>query len=300
MRLTIVTGLSGAGRSTALKALEDLEFFCADNIPPKLIPQFARICKENRSAQDNIAVVADMRMGDMFDDIFDAIEEIKKMDNMDCDILFLDATDDVIVRRFKQTRRRHPLSGSGKIISGIMMERDRLQRIKDMSDVIIDTSIYSTRQLKEILEKRYFADSDSRLRISVITFGYKRGIPIDADMVFDMRFLPNPFYKEELRQLSGLTKEVSEYVLGFPAAEHFLKNIAGLVEYLVPLYVEQDKKQLVIAIGCTGGMHRSVATGEELYARLLENGLRVTLEHRDLYLEDDSIKQRFGSETKGV
>lgn len=295
MRFTIITGLSGAGRSSALKTMEDMGCFCADNIPPALIPDFAAICNSRPVPPKHVAVVADMRMGDMFDDIYEAIARLKTM-QLELDILFLDASDDALVRRFKQTRRVHPVSGSGKIISGILMEREKLQRMKEMADIVVDTSTCSVRQLSAAIERRYSQEGDDkRLLISVITFGYKRGIPIDADLVFDMRFLPNPFYCEELRQYSGLAQPVRDFVLGFDAAQHFLQEVAALVQYLAPCYVEQDKKQLVIAIGCTGGMHRSVAAGEELFARLDAAGMRVTLEHRDLNLEKDSIAQRFQS-----
>lgn len=292
MRFTIITGLSGAGRSSALKILEDLGFYCADNIPPALVPQFAELCLSRPVPPKNVAVVADMRLGDMFDSIYEAIDQLITM-NLELDILFLDATDEAIVSRFKQTRRRHPVSGSGNILSGIFMERDKLQRIKEMANTVIDTSTYSVRQLSAILERSYSEEPDKRVAISVITFGYKRGIPIDADLVFDMRFLPNPFYLDELKTSSGLTESVRSYVLGFSAAEYFLKSVVDFVCYLSPCYLEQDKKQLVIAIGCTGGMHRSVAVGEELYIRLKHAGQRVTIEHRDLNLEQDSIQKRF-------
>lgn len=292
MRLTIVTGLSGAGRSSALKILEDMGFFCTDNIPPVLIAQFAKICNSRPNPPKNVAVVADMRMGDMFESIYDAITELKQMD-LTLDILFLDASDEAIISRFKQTRRIHPVSGSGKILSGIFLERERMQKIKEMADVVIDTSTYSVRALAAALERRYSESRDSRLLISVITFGYKRGIPMDADLVFDMRFLPNPFYLPNLRSHTGLSPNVSSYVLQFDAAQQFLDKLIDMVTYLAPCYLEQDKKQLVIGIGCTGGMHRSVAMGEELYSRLLAAGQRVTIEHRDLALEKNAVSKRF-------
>lgn len=300
MEFTIVTGLSGAGRSSVLKILEDLGFFCADNIPPVLIPQFAELCLKRPNPPKNVAVVADMRMGDMFDSIYEAIERLKKID-LKLEILFLDASNEVLVSRFKQTRRLHPVSGSGNLLSGIFVERDKMQTLKEMADIVIDTSTYTVRTLAQALQKRYSQDRDSRLIINVITFGYKRGIPIDADLVFDVRFLPNPFYKEELRPLSGLTQPVRDYVLNFPEAQYFLENIVDIVIHLSPCYLAQDKKQLVIGVGCTGGMHRSVCIGEELSRRLLEKGCRVSVEHRDLNLEKDSISRRFPqNDDKGV
>ncbi len=291
MRFTIITGISGAGRSSALKTLEDLGFFCADNIPPPLIPEFAKICSGWANPPENIAVVADMRMGDMFDSIYAAIDQLKTM-NIDLDILFLDASNEVLVSRFTQTRRRHPVSGSGNILSGIFKEREKMQRIKDMANYVLDTSTYTQRQLTDALEKRYSDVSDQRFLISVITFGYKRGIPIDADLVFDVRFLPNPFYLKEFRTSTGLNKNVKNYVLSFEASEFFLDKTVELVTHLIPCYLNQDKKQLVIAIGCTGGMHRSVVIGEELSHRFAKAGNRVTIEHRDINLETDAVKKR--------
>ena len=216
------------------------------------------------------------------------------MEEIELDILFLDASDEALISRFKQTRRRHPLSGSGKILDGISLEREKLQRIKDMADMVIDTSTYSVRMLTQKLEKRYSVSRDGRLILSVITFGYKRGIPLDADLVFDMRFLPNPFYIPSMRQSTGLDANVRDYVLGAPAAQRFLEMLVDMVSYLCPCFLEQDKKQLVIGIGCTGGMHRSVAIGEELFHRLADKeDFRVTIEHRDILLEKDAVTRRF-------
>ena len=294
MRFTIITGISGAGRSSALKILEDLGFFCADNIPPPLIPEFARICSSWANPPKNVAVVTDMRMGDMFDSIYDAIDALQAM-KIELDILFLDASDEVLVSRFTQTRRRHPASGSGNILAGILLERNRLQRIKDMANNVIDTSTYTERELSDILKERCSNVSDQRLLISVISFGYKRGIPIDADLVFDMRFLPNPFYMPALKTLSGLDENVRKYVLSFEESTFFLDKMIELVTHLIPCYLRQDKKQLVIAIGCTGGMHRSVVIGEELFERLSTLGNRVTIEHRDIDIEKESINKRVRS-----
>lgn len=291
MKFTIITGISGAGKSSALKILEDLGFFCADNIPPALIPSFAEVCLNSANPPATVAVVADLRTGALFDAIYEAIDKLKTMP-LALDILFLDAADEVLVSRFTQTRRRHPVSGSGNVLSGILVERDKLQRLKEMANHTIDTSTYSARELASVLSNRYSDVSDQRLLISIISFGYKRGIPIDADMVFDMRFLPNPFYIKEYQAITGLHKEVSDYVLGFPEAQRFLDTVVGLVLDLTPSYLHQDKKQLVLAIGCTGGMHRSVAISEEIFARLDAAGSRVTLEHRDVTLEKDNVENR--------
>jgi UPF0042 nucleotide-binding protein len=281
MKFVIITGLSGAGRSQALKRLEDMGYFCVDNLPPKLIPEFARICFDN-DAISRAATVVDMRMGDMFEDVFAAIMCLKEMDDIDLSILYLDADDEALVRRFKETRRRHPLSPDGGIISGISRERERLKRIKDIANNIVDTSTYSLKRLGEAMERLFSEENEAGILISVTTFGYKRGIPIDADMVFDMRFLPNPFYEEVLRERTGREQSVKDYVLSFPRAHIFLDKINELVNYVAPYYLEQDKKTLVIAIGCTGGVHRSVVIAEELYRIFHAQGHRVTIEHRDL------------------
>lgn len=292
MKVTIITGISGAGKSSALKTLEDIDFLCADNIPPALIPQFVKICMDNPNPPKNIALATDMRMGSMFDTIYEAIDQLKQM-NVELDIIFLDASDNALVSRFTQTRRKHPLSGSGNILSGIFAERDRLQRIKDMSSYVLDTSTYTVRQLSAALHRRYREQTDLRLLISVISFGYKRGIPIDADFVFDMRFLPNPFYVDDFRTITGMDQKVSEYVLSFPEAQFFLEKTSEMVTYLCPFYLQQDKKQLTVAIGCTGGMHRSVAIAEALYQKLLSMNCRVTVEHRDINLEQAAVRKRF-------
>lgn len=280
MKFVIITGLSGAGRSQALKRFEDSGYFCVDNLPPKLIPEFAQICLNN-DAIDKAATVVDMRMGEMFDDVFPTIKCLKEMD-VELDILYLDASDEVLVRRFKETRRRHPLSPEGTTLSGIFKEREKLKDIKDIANNIVDTSTYSIKKLGETIDRMFSDSGEQGIKITVTTFGYKRGIPIDADMVFDMRFLPNPFYEENLREHTGREKDVKDYVLSFPRAHIFLDKINELVNYVAPYYVEQDKKQLVIAIGCTGGVHRSVVIAEEMYRLLSQQGHNVTLEHRDI------------------
>lgn len=280
MEFIIITGLSGAGRSQALRRFEDMGYFCVDNLPPKLIPDFAQICLNNDMIE-MAACVVDMRMGDMFDDIFETINRLKEMPDIELNILYLDASDEALVRRFKETRRRHPLSQQATILSGIFQEREKLKVIKDIANNLVDTSTYSVKKLGEVIERLY-SGGDKGIRITVTTFGYKRGIPIDADMVFDMRFLPNPFYEDSLRNHTGREQEVKDYVLSFPRARIFLDKINELVNYVAPYYLEQDKKQLVIAIGCTGGVHRSVVIAEELYRMLKEQGHCVNLEHRDI------------------
>lgn len=284
MKFTIVTGLSGAGKSSAIKRLEDLGYYCVDNLMPELIPSFARLCERNAKVCDKVAVTIDARTGDFFDAVYPAIEELKGMD-LELDILFLDASDAALVKRFKEVRRNHPVSGSGEILSGIHMERRQLQRLKDIANHVIDTSPYNSLELKKIIDAIYSEDEDNRILISILSFGYKRGIPLDADMVFDMRFIPNPFYVEGMRRHSGLDEDVREFVLSFDRTRFFLNELVKMVIRLAPCFVDEDKNQLVIGIGCTGGMHRSVAVAKELYRLLSEEGMRVTLEHRDLTLE---------------
>lgn len=285
MKLTIVTGLSGAGRSSALKRLEDLGYYCVDNLMPELIPAFAKLCMQNTHMSERVAVAVDARAGDFFDAIYATIDELKTME-LQLDILFLDASDAVLVKRFKEVRRSHPVSGSGEILAGVHMERRKLQLLKDMANHVIDTSSYNVMKLRKIIDMMYSDTEDSRkLLISIISFGYKRGIPLDADMVFDMRFIENPFYVEGMRKHSGLDDDVRDFVLSFDQTQFFLTELVKMVETLSPCFVNEDKNQLVIGIGCTGGMHRSVAVAEELYRRLLEKNMRVTLEHRDLTLE---------------
>lgn len=281
MEFTIVTGLSGAGRSQALKRLEDLGYFCVDNMPPSMLPEFADICLNNDDITKAAAVV-DLRMGEMFENVYDAIAKLNEMSNVNLRILFLDANDETIVKRFKQTRRRHPMALDGNILTGITKERGKLKRINDIANIIVDTSTYSLKKLGEVMDELFSDDSETGILITVTTFGYKRGIPIDADMVFDMRFIPNPFYQDELRTKTGKDNAVKDYVLSFPRTRIFIEKINELVSYISPYYLEQDKKQLIIAIGCTGGMHRSVVVAEELYRLFKEQGMRVTIEHRDI------------------
>jgi len=282
MKFVIVTGLSGAGKSQVLKRLEDLDFFCVDNLPPNLIPKFAKICLKGK--REKAAAAVDMRMGEMFKGVFKAIDKLKENEDIMLDILFLDASDEAIVKRFKETRRKHPLSKTGQVMEGILEERKFLAHIEDLATNKLDTTTFTLKKLGDALERIYADDDEDRILISITTFGYKRGIPIDADMVFDMRFLPNPFYIEELREFSGKDDKVRDYVLSFEQARLFINKILDMISLVSPHYLDQDKKQIVIAIGCTGGMHRSVVVAEEIYRVLKEKGERVTLDHRDIGL----------------
>ena len=228
-------------------------------------------------------------MGDWFSTIYEALDELRKIPEIDLNILFLDASDETIIKRFKSTRRPHPISHSGDIAAGIHAERRELQRIKDMATRVIDTSSYSLIKLYNVINTYYEDGKESDMLISVVSFGYKRGIPLDADMVFDMRFLPNPYYVDNLKELSGKTPEVQSYVLSSSGAGEFISKLLNLIKFTVPMFIQQDKKHLVIGIGCTGGMHRSVAMAEKLSNELKESGFNVYLEHRDIRLEKTTV-----------
>lgn len=282
MRFVIVTGLSGAGKSQAVKCLEDMNFYCVDNMPPVLMPKFAEICLKSSGMITNAAVVVDIRGGEMFKEINGVIEELKVI-GITPEILFLGADDAVLVKRYKETRRNHPLSPDGKIEEGIEKEKTLLTEIKNKSDYFINTSNFTLQQLKKSLIE-IFGDgrSSEGLLIDVMSFGFKYGIPNDADLVFDVRFLPNPYYIDELKALTGMQSEVQEFVLKWQQTKEFLDKLYDMVSYLVPYYQEEGKSQLVIAIGCTGGMHRSVTITEKMYEKLLANKFKVIKHHRDI------------------
>lgn len=282
MRFVIVTGMSGAGKSQAVKCLEDMNFYCVDNMPPVLMPKFAEIVLKSSGMITNAAVVVDIRGGQMFKEITKVIEEIKNM-GITPEILFLKAEDSVLIKRYKETRRKHPLSPEGKIEEGIEKEKEFLSEIKDKADYCIDTSGFMLKHLKKSLMD-IFGDnlSSEGLLIDVMSFGFKYGIPNDADLVFDVRFLPNPYYIDELKKLNGTQKEVADFVFQWSQTVEFTEKLYDMISYLVPYYQEEGKSQLVIAIGCTGGMHRSVAITEKMYERLTANNFKVIKHHRDI------------------
>lgn len=283
MRFVIVTGLSGAGKTEATRSLEDLGYFCVDNLPPKLIPKFAEACVQSEGKIDKIALVIDIRGGIFFDDLFESIEYLKGND-FNYEILFLEASDEVLVKRFKETRRSHPLSPDGRIITGISEERMRLRELKDRADNIIDTSNYPIRNLREKINLLYGDGKpvEQNLSITVLSFGFKYGIPSDSDLVFDVRFIPNPFYIPELKPFSGEDEPVKNYVLAQDETKGFLSRLSDMTEFLIPNYIKEGKRQLIISIGCTGGRHRSVAIANALYKDLLSRNFSVSLEHRDI------------------
>ena len=284
MRFVIVTGVSGAGKSTALKMLEDSRYFCVDNLPIQLLEKFASLIPEVHGEDvQNVALGIDARSGRALDELEVVLDRMKEA-GYEFEILFLDAEDNVLVKRYKETRRSHPLAMTGRVDEGIRIEREKMHFLKERADYIIDTSYLLTRELKQEVEK-IFVDNQEfcNLMVSVLSFGFKYGIPADADLVFDVRFLPNPYYVDELRPLTGMEDSVFEYVMNSSAAQEFADKLEDMVRFLIPHYVKEGKTNLVIAIGCTGGKHRSVTLARELYGRLLKSGqYGFRLEHRDI------------------
>lgn len=284
MRCVIVTGMSGAGKSTALKMLEDVGYFCVDNLPVPLIPKMADLLRVPGTEINKAALGVDIRSGQSFEELEKVLEELDSTGTQ-YEILFLESSDDVLIKRYKETRRFHPLAGNeGRVDQGIRMERQRIQFLRKRADYLIDTSHMLTRELKAELNKIFVQNKEYKnLYISVLSFGFKYGIPADADLVFDVRFLPNPYYIEELRPKSGNDKEVRDYVMQNEKANVFLEKLSDMVEFLIPNYILEGKTQLVIGIGCTGGKHRSVTLANELFRVLSKNeNYGVRIEHRDI------------------
>lgn len=280
MQIIIVTGMSGAGKSTVLKIFEDYDYFCIDNLPPSLISKFLEICTTSGSEIKKIAIGVDIRGGILFNDLIPALEYVNE--SFDCNVLYLDASDETLVNRYKETRRSHPLAKSDRIMTGIIKEREILSEIKKKSTYIVDTSHILTRQLREKISAIFIQNEKfNSLMITILSFGFKYGIPTDSDLVFDVRFLPNPFYIEEMRELTGNDKSVSDYVMSFEISQEFMDKLTDMIEFLLPNYIEEGKNQLVISIGCTGGKHRSVTLANGLHDILKEKGQSVIIRHRD-------------------
>ncbi len=280
MRFVIITGMSGAGKTQVIHFLEDIGYYCIDNMPPIFINTFAKACYTEKNLQ-NVAIVADIRSGEMFDDIEKELDALRAGD-FPFELLYLEANDNVIIKRYKETRRSHPLSANGRIADGIEKEREKLKNLRLRADHIIDTSNLLTRQLKKIVTDLYGEGEESYFTVECRSFGFKHGIPTDADLVFDVRFLPNPFYIENLKHHTGLDAAVRDYVMDFPQSLKFLDKLYDMISTLLPYYIDEGKTQLVICIGCTGGHHRSVAITEAIGKRLAQNGIRVTVTHRDI------------------
>lgn len=289
MRFVIVTGMSGAGKSTALRTLEDFGFFCVDNLPVMLIQRFADIAHDDKLEVDNVAIGVDIRSGESLGQLSVCLEEMKKS-NYNYEILFLDATEKVLVKRYKETRRSHPLSRGGRINEGIAKEREKIEFLKQRADYIIDTSTLLTRELKSELDKIFVSgDEYKNMIITVMSFGYKYGIPRDSDLVFDVRFLPNPYYDMELRPMTGNDEPVAQYVKKCEEYDLFLNKLTDMISFLLPQYQKEGKNQLVISVGCTGGKHRSVTVANALHKELSELPYTVRLFHRDI-VKDRIVK----------
>lgn len=282
MRFVIVTGMSGGGKRTALRMLEDAGFYCVDNLPVPLIDKFAELISTPNSEISKVALGLDVRADQSFAEVEQVLDRMRT-NGYKFEILYTDCTEEVLIKRYKESRRMHPLSPDGRVEDGIRKERQILDGIRKKADYVIDTSKLLTRELKEELDRIFVRNEEyNSLMITLLSFGFKNGIPTDADLVFDVRFLPNPFYIDELKHKTGNDKEVSDYVMSFPEAEQFLDKLTDMMNFLIPGYVKEGKYQLVIAIGCTGGKHRSVTLANELYKRLKDKGnYGLRLAHRD-------------------
>lgn len=283
MRFVVVTGMSGGGKSTALKMLEDAGFYCVDNLPVSLVEKFVELVSVPGSEVSKVALGLDVRSDQSFEDATKILERLKST-GYALEILFMDADENVLIKRYKETRRVHPLALDGRVEDGVRAERRVMGNILKNADYVIDTTHLLTRELKEELDRIFVENAEyNSLMVTILSFGFKHGIPTDADLVLDVRFLPNPFYIEELKHKTGLDKEVQEYVMDFPEAETFMIKLMDMLQFLIPNYVKEGKYRLVIAIGCTGGKHRSVTLAGELYRRMKDKGkYGIKIYHRDV------------------
>lgn len=279
LKLVIITGMSGAGKTVAMQSLEDLGYFCVDNLPPSLLPKFWELMKES-DKMDKIALVMDLRGREFFDSIEPALDELDNTNFITTKILFLEADDKVLVSRYKETRRHHPLEPNGSVLDGINAERELLSDLKGRSQLVINTSNMAPRELRERINNEFQTEDKDIFNVQLMSFGFKYGIPIDADLVFDVRFLPNPHYIDKMRPLTGLDEDVYEYVMKWPETQTFLDKLVDLLMFTL-LYKREGKTQLVIAIGCTGGQHRSVAL-TEFVGKAIQQKYETTISHRDM------------------
>ncbi len=286
LKFIIITGLSGAGKTQAIRCFEDMGYFCIDNLPPTLILKFAHLCSQTKGQIEKVALVIDIRGGKFFDTLFDNLKLLKEQ-GFDYEILFLEASNKVLIKRFKESRRVHPLAPVGRIIDGILKERTKLRELKEQADQIIDTSNFTPFQLKEEIIARFSKGKKyPKLIITVLSFGFKYGIPVDTDLVFDVRFIPNPYYVDSLRKFSGNDEKIMKYVLRWDVTKKFLIKLEDFLEFLIPHYIKEGKTHLVIGIGCTGGRHRSVAIARKLTDILREKSHSVIVKHRDVYHDE--------------
>lgn len=281
MEAVIITGLSGAGKSQAVNCLEDLGYYCIDNMPPALIKNFITLAMKERSSIEKVAFVIDIRGGEFFEEIEPCLKDLK-MRGINYKILFLEASDEVLIRRFNETRRQHPLSEGGETLSGVDRERKILKGIRSIADFVIDTSNMKAVKLRKEINDIFTKGEDIGFIINIFSFGFKHGIPLEADMVFDMRFIPNPYYVPSLKKLTGNSKKIQDYVLKFPESRSFIENVDKMINEMIPCYIREGKFHLNLAFGCTGGQHRSVTMANVFVKKFKEQGLRITIEHRDL------------------
>jgi UPF0042 nucleotide-binding protein len=279
--LVIITGMSGAGKTVAIQSFEDLGFFCIDNLPPALLTTFLKLMKDSGRDMNRIAAVMDMRGGDLFDSLIGALDDMGKSDLVTPKILFLEANDETLVRRYKETRRSHPLAPAGLPLEGIAKERTLLSELKGRAHFIYNTSVLKPKELREKIQEEFSSQDGSTFTVNVMSFGFKHGMPIDADLVFDVRFLPNPYYIEDLRPKTGLDADVSGFVLKQTDTQVLIEKLADLFLFMIPQYKREGKRQLVIAFGCTGGQHRSV-TLAEYFAALFQKDYQTVITHRDI------------------
>lgn len=284
MQLLIITGMSGSGKSCVMDVMEDIGYYCIDNIPPKLISRFVDICRKSDSGINKIAVAVDIRTGDMFAEIFRSWQSLKENENLDIKVIFIEASDEVLIKRYKETRRRHPLDEkfSGNLHDAIQYERMQLSQLREIADYYIETSELSSGQLKEQVKETFLNRSSDSLIIKVMSFGFKYGVSTESDLVFDVRCLPNPYYVESLRSHTGCEECVRDYVMSFEQSQELFNKLTDLIDYLLPLYVHEGKSQLVIAFGCTGGKHRSITFAELMARHLSDKKYKVQKYHRDI------------------
>lgn len=290
MDFLLITGMSGAGKSLALNFFEDRGYFCVDNLPPALITKFAKLCLH--SDVNKIAVVSDIRGREFFEALYGQLSDLEEM-NIDYEILYLEASNETLIRRYKETRRKHPLDKEGRMIEAIKKERKLMEEFRGRSTNIIDTSRLSVKEFNDELESIYSLDEggEKKISISVVSFGFKYGMPKDSDLVFDVRFLPNPHYVSHLKNKTGNDKEVQDYILKWPVANNFYDKLFDFIDFLLPEYIKEGKSHLSIALGCTGGQHRSVFTAIRLKEFIENKGYRVVIKHRDMEKKRDKSSQ---------